>query len=220
MIIDVHINYPLIVSSPQPPPPQPPTPPGCGIGAPPRTSTPRRLITPLGLQSFASAATLPSRPMPWTPGSRGAEAERPGFEVPFLVGFEGWYLWYQWHPSCMYDLWSMISMIEDKWYINQPIGYIYIYDILIQSINSVYLSIYPSVYLYVYLYVYLSIIIYLSVCPSVCRPSVRASIHPSIHALMIYDIHDIWYPWYMISMINGIHDICMILCLANMLLYF
>jgi hypothetical protein len=89
MIIDVHSNYPLIVSSPQPPP-QPPTPPGCGIGAPPRTSTPRRLITPLGLQSLASAATLPSRPMPWTPGSRGAEAEWPGFEVPFLVGFEGY----------------------------------------------------------------------------------------------------------------------------------
>ena len=103
MIIDVHINYPPIVSSPQPPPPQPPTP-GCGIGAPPRTSTPRRLITPLGLQSLASAATLPSRPMPWTPGSRGAEAEWPGFEVPFL-GFEGWYIYdIQWHPSCMYDL--------------------------------------------------------------------------------------------------------------------
>ena len=91
--------------------------------------------------------------------------------------------------------------------IYQSTNRIYIYDILIQSINSVYLSIYPSVYLYVYLYVYLFIIIYLSVCPSVCRRSVRASIHPSIHALMIYDIHDVWYPWYMISMIYDIHDI-------------
>mmetsp|Transcript_120110 Transcript_120110/g.285360 ORF Transcript_120110/g.285360 Transcript_120110/m.285360 type:complete len:233 (+) Transcript_120110:45-743(+) len=61
---------------------------GAGNGkepnTPPTTSTPRRLITPLGLESFASAATFPSLPMPCKRGwdaAPGIFFLSPGFKA-------------------------------------------------------------------------------------------------------------------------------------------
>ena len=80
--------------------------------------------------------------------------------------------------------------------------YIYIYIWYIDSINQFSLSVYLSICLSICLSVCLFIYYYLSICLSVRLSSVRPCVHPSIHPC----INDIWYPWYMISMIYDIHD--------------
>lgn len=92
MIIDVHINYPLIVSSPQPPPPPTSHPPWLRHRCPAPDQHPAAAHHAVGVAVVCLGRHVAVAADAVDPGSRGAEAERPGFEVPFLVGFEGWYL--------------------------------------------------------------------------------------------------------------------------------